>query len=120
MVLRKQFQIHPGLAVKAVDKGLRHQIAQIFVALPVLAQQHQMVGVVVQSVNLVRHPASGNVDLAADDGLDPGGLGGLVKIDTAVHDAVVGDGDGGLAQLLHPVHQVIDAAGPVQQAILTM
>ena len=120
MMLRKQLQIHPGLAVKAVDKGFRHQIAQVFVALPVFAQQHQMVGVVVQPVHLVRHAPPGNVDLAADDGLDPGGLGGFVEIDAAVHDPVVGDGNGGLAQLLHPVHQAVDAAGPVQEAVLTM
>ena len=119
-MLGKEFQIHSGLAVKAVDKGLRHQIAQIFVACPILAQQHQMVGVVVQPVNLIRHPPTGNVDLAADDGLDPGGLGGLIKIDTAVHDAVVGNGNGTLAQFLHPLHQAVNAASPIQEAVFTM
>ena len=63
---------------------------------------------------------SGNVDLAADDGLDPGGLGGLIKIDTAVHDAVVGNGNGTLAQFLHPLHQAVNAASPIQEAVFTM
>ena len=120
VMLLQKGQIHPGLAVKTVDKGFRHQIAQVFVASPVLAQQHQMVGVVVQPVDLVRHPSAGHIHLAADDGLDSGGLGGFVKINAAVHDAVVGDGHGCLAQLLDPVHEAVNPAGPVQEAILTM
>ena len=120
VMLLQKGQIHPGLAVKAMDKGFRHQIAQVFVASPVLAQQHQMVGVVVQPMHLVRHPPAGHIHLAADDGLDARGLGSLVKIDAAVHDAVVGDGHSGLAQLLHPVHQAVNPAGPVQKAVFTM
>ena len=120
VVLLQKCQIHSWLAVKAVDKGLRHQIAQVFVSCPVLAQQHQMVGVVVQPMHLIRHAPPGHIHLAADDRLDSGGLGRLVKVDTAVHDAVVGDGNGGLAQLLDPVHEAVNPAGPVQEAVFTM
>ena len=79
-----------------------------------------MVGVVVQPVNPVLHPAAGHIHLTADDGLDPGGLGGLVEIDAAIHDAVVGNGHRRLAQLLHPVHQGVNAAGAVQEAVFRM
>ena len=120
VVLLQQGQVYSGLAVKAMDKGLGNQIAQVFIALPVLAQQHQMIGVVVLAVNPVGHAPAGNVDLAADDGLDARGLGSFIKIDTAVHDPVVGDGHGGLPDLLHPIHQAVDPAGTVQQAVLRM
>ena len=37
MVLLQQLQVDPRLAVKAVEKGLGHKIAQIFIALSVFA-----------------------------------------------------------------------------------
>ena len=116
----QQFHIHPGLAVKSMQKGLRNQIAQVFVACSVFAQQHQMVGVVVNTVNTVRHPAASQIDLAPDNGLDPGGLGGLVKINAAVHHTVIRQGNGTLAQLFHPVHHAVNAAGSIQKAVFTM
>ena len=114
MVLLEQLKVDSGLAVKAVDKGFRHQIAEVLVPRSVFAQQYQMVGVIVDPVDPVGHAPSGDVDLAADDGLDPGGFGGLIKIDTAVHHAVVGDGNGGLPQLLDPIHDAVNAACAVQ------
>ena len=59
MVPLQQLQVHPGLSVEAVQKGLRHQIAQVLVALLIFAQQNQVVGVIVQSVNPVRHFSAG-------------------------------------------------------------
>ena len=120
VVLFKQGKIHSGLAVEAVGKCLGHQQAQVFVALAVFTQQHKMEGLVVQLGNAVCHGPAGHINLAADDGLDAGSLGSLVKINAAVHDAVVGDGDSGLPQLLHPVHHAADAAGAVKEAIFRM
>ena len=120
MVLPQQPQIHPRLAVKAADKGLGNQLAQIFVAGAILAKKNQVVRIIVQTVNPVLHPAAGHIHLAADDRLDPGGLSGLVEINTAVHNAVVGDGHRRLAQLLHPLHQTVNPAGAVQEAVFRM
>ena len=120
MVLFKQLQIHTGLAVEAVDKSLGHHQAEILIALAVLAQQHQMVGVVIDAVDPVCHGAAGNIDLTADDGLDASGFGCFVEVDTAIHNAVVSDGHGGLAQFLDPIHQPVDAAGAVQEAEFRM
>ena len=114
VVLLEQLKVDSGLAVKAVDKGFRHQIAEVFVPLTVFAQQHQMVGVVINSMNAVGHAPAGDVDLAADDGLDPGGFGGFIKVNTAVHHAVVGDGNSRLPQLLDPIHDAVNAARAVQ------
>ena len=114
VVLLEQLKVDSGLAVKAVDKSFRHQIAEVLVPLTVFAQQHQMVGVVINSMNPVGHAPSGDVDLAADDGLDPGGFGRFIKVNAAVHHAVVGDGNGGLPQLLDPIHDAVNAARAVQ------
>ena len=62
----------------------------------------------------------GDVDLAADDGADPFLFCGLVEVNGPVHHPVVGDGHRLLAQLLGPGHQLVQFAGPVQQAVLGM
>ena len=113
MILLQQLQVDPGLAVKAVKKGLGHKIAQVFITLPVFAQEHQVIALVVDAVGPVRHPAGGYIHFAADDGLDPCRLGGFVEVNAAVHHSVVCNGHGSLAQLLDPVHHGIDAAGTV-------
>ena len=118
MVFLQQFQIHPGLPVKPLHKGLRNHIAQITVAGFVPAQQNQMVGLVIHAVDAVM-PASGrHINLAADDRLHARSLGGLVEVDDAIHDAMVRDCDGILAQLLDPLHHILNTAGTVQQAEL--
>ena len=71
-------------------------------------------------MNPVGHGPGRHIDLTADDGLNPGGFGRLVKVDDAVHDAVVCNGHSLLPQLLHPLHEPVDAAGPVQEAVLRM
>ena len=119
-VLPQQVHIHPRLDVKALQKGLGDQVAQIPVAHLVLAQEHQVASRRVQLVDLVKAGAGGHVDLAPDDGLDPRRLAGLVEVDHAVHHAVVGDGHRALPQVLHPLHQPPDAARAVQKAILRM
>ena len=75
---------------------------------------------IVDAVFPVLHAPRGHIDLAADDGLHPRGLGGLVEGDRAVHDPVVRDGHRFLAQLLDALHQSFDAAGAVQQAVFTV
>ena len=65
-------------------------------------------------------PLRRDVDLAADDGLDPLRLAGPVKVHRAVHNSVVRDGAGGLAQFFYDFRQVPDAARAVQKAVLRM
>ena len=119
-MLSKQIQIHTGFAVKASFKRLRDQQAQIFIALPILTQKHQMVGIVVDTVDAVLHTAAGYIYLTADDRLHPGRLGRFVKIDTAVHHAVIGDRNGCLPQFLHPIHHSRNTASAIKKAVLSM
>ena len=60
------------------------------------------------------------IDLTADDGLDARSLAGPIEVNDTVHDAVVGDGYRLLAKVFDPLHQLLDAAGPVQQGKFRM
>ena len=79
-----------------------------------------MAVLVVQAVLPVEPGTRGDIDLAADDGLDARLAAGLVEGDGAVHDAVVGDGQGRLSQLLGALRQPVRPAGAVEQAVLGM
>ena len=70
--------------------------------------------IAVYFIYLIKAGAGGNIDFAPDDGLDARLFGRFIKLHTAVHYAVVGAGNGGLSALLHPLHQLVDAAGAVQ------
>ena len=119
-MLPQQIQIDTGLDIKALGKGAGHHVGQVPIALLVAAQQHQMPGLRVELMHLVKAGAGGHVDLAADDGLDPLFPAGPVEVDGAEHHAVVGDGHSGLSQLPDPLRQLIDAAGSVQQGVFRM
>ena len=116
--LAQQLQVNAGLAVKSVEEGLRHHVAQVLIALAIFAQQHQMIGVVVDAMHPVGHFPPGNIHLAPDDGLDARRLCCLVEINAAIHHAVVGDGNAVLPQFLHPLHHAVNAARTVQETIL--
>ena len=116
-MLAQQRKIDAGLDIKAVQKGLGNEVAQILIACFVLAQQHEVARLVVHAVDAVLHPARGDIDLAADHGVQPGGLAGAVEIDHAVHHAVIGDGDGRLPERLGALDELPDAAGAVEQAV---
>ena len=120
MVLPQQAQVDTGLAVEPVQVGLGNHVGQVPVASFVLAQQHQVSIFAVQLPHLVRPVPRGNVDLTANDGVDVLGHTGFIEIHTAVHNPMIGDGHRRLSQFLDPLHQVLDAAGAIQQGILRM
>ena len=103
-----------------MGEGFRNQFAQVFVTLAIFAQKDQMVRIIVNAVHPVFHPAASYIDLATDDGLDSGGLGGFIEVNTAVHYTMVCDGDGILAKFLHPIHHAVDPASTVQEAVFCM
>ena len=119
VILFQQLLVHAGLGIKALHERCRDHLDQVFVASLILAQQDQMV-VAVDLVHLVKTGAGSHIDFTADDGLDARLFGCLIELHTAVHDAVVGAGNGGLAAFLDAVHQLVDAAGTVQQTVFRM
>ena len=75
---------------------------------------------VVHAVDAVGAAVGGDIDLAADDGLDPRRLAGLEEGDRAVHDAVICEGDGGLSQFPDAGRQPVRPARAVEQAVFAV
>ena len=114
-VSAEQLLVDPGLVVHALGIALGDQLQQVLVAGHVLGQQHEMVA---RAAGIAVVAAAGrHVDLAAEDGLDPGLLGRVVKNQRAVEVAVVGDGRGGRAEGGGGLDQIADADGPVEEAV---
>ena len=120
MALPQKVDIHSGLAVKALRKGLGDDVAKVFVTGAVFAEQHQVIWVIIDAVDPVFHPPPGNIDLTADNRLDTGFFRRLIKIDTTVHYAMVCNGNGGLSQFLYPIHHAADTARTVKKAVFGM
>ncbi|MGD0783892.1 MAG: hypothetical protein ABSA30_13645 [Candidatus Aminicenantales bacterium] len=117
----QQLLVDAGTVVKPFEVGLGQEDAQVAVAGLVLDQEEEMVmGRLPIPVFLVETAARGDVDLAAEDGLDPGFFGCLEELDGPEDVAVVGQGHGAHAVLGRGLAQGVDAHGPVQDAVLRM
>ena len=119
-VLTEQVQINTGTDIKALHIGLRHHIGEVAITRLVLAQQHQMTGLRIELVLLIKAGAPRHIHLAAHDGLDALGFAGAIKVDHTVHGAVIGNSAGALPHLFDQLGQVTDAAGSVKQTIFCM
>ena len=115
----QQLLVDPGTVVEPLGKGIRHDFGKIVVPLQILGQQNQVVAPVVLTA-LVEAAASGHVDLAAENRLDPLLFGRVVKLLDPVHIAVVGDRQRGHAELLGTLEQRLDSRRAVQNRILRM
>ena len=67
---------------------------------------------------LLETAAGGDIDFAAENGLDAFVARGLIKINRAAKHAVVGDRQRGKSQLMRLVHQPIQSASAIEQRIL--
>ena len=76
--------------------------------------------VAINFIYLIKAGTGGHIDLTADDGLDTCLFCSLVKLHTAVHNAVVGAGNSSLTALFYAVHQLVNAAGTIQQTVFCM
>ncbi len=110
-VAAEQVLIDAGLVVEAFEIGGGDELDEVAVALLVLAEEDE----VVVAVRIVAELAAllGDVDFAADDGVDAGGFGGVVKFDGAEEVAVVGEGDGGGFLLGDKLHELRDFASAI-------
>ena len=104
--------VHP---LHLADGAKPHQVE---VALVAGREERQVVGVAVHAAFPQQARPRRDVDLAADDRLDPGFLAGLIEVDRAVHDAVVCKPDRRHPELGRTRHHGGNAAGAVEQRIL--
>ncbi len=122
VVLAQQFPVDARPVVEPFPVSGRDQVAEVAVADGVLAEQEQMVGSFrgTPGVGLLETGAGSDVDLAADDRLDPRPPSLAVELQGAEHVAVVGDRQGRHAELFGLLHQIADLDGPVEEAVLAV
>ena len=115
----QHLQIDARLVVEPFQLGQAGQLDQVLVAGVVHGQEHEVEGGLARAFRgLVEAVAGGDIELAADDGLDPGLFGLDVEFQGAEHGAVVGDGHGAHPVFLALGQQVADPDGAVEQAVL--
>ncbi len=118
VVLPQELLVDPGAVVEALGVGEGHQLHEVVVPLVVRREQGQVVvGLGDPRGAPVEAAADRDVDLAAQDRLDPLLPAGVVEGHRPEHVAVVGDG-----QPLHPeapglLDQLVDVARPVEEAV---
>ena len=89
----EQVLIDAGLVIEALEVAGGNQVDEVAIALLVFAEQDEVVVAIGIGAGFVA--LLGDVDFAADDGMDARGLGGVVELDGAEEVAVIGHGDGG-------------------------
>ncbi|CAK8715510.1 hypothetical protein LDFHOB_04825 [Candidatus Electronema aureum] len=113
----EQLAVNARLVVKARCLCHRSQLHQIAVAVLVHRQQDE-VEVVARALVVDEMVGLGDVQLAADDGPQPGLLRLGVELQCAVHRPVVGDSHGVHAVFFGLLNQVADADGTVEHGVL--
>ena len=118
----KQLQINARFDIKPLSERCTDHKRKVAVALLVLTQQHQMAGFSVKFVHLVKPgtPFGRNIHLTADNGLNPLGFTGAIKINGAIHHAVIRDRYRSLPHGLDQFRQFADPAGTIQETVLRM
>ena len=117
-VLGQDLLVDARLVVHALHLPDGAEAHEVDVALVIGRQQREVARVAVDAALAQQPRPGGDVDLAADDRLDPGFLACLVEVDRAVHDAVIGERDRGHLELGRPRDHGVDATGPIEQRVL--
>ena len=113
-VLRQQFLVDARPVVEPFGVAGRHQLDQVLVALVGLGEQHQVVRLGLRPA-LLEAASLRDVDLAAEDRLEPALARVIVKDHRREHVAVLGHRERRHLQLHRLVEQLVDAAGAVEQ-----
>ncbi len=117
----EQFFVDARFVVVALEVGGGGEANEVAVAGFVFGEEDEMIVNVAAAAGggfLFEAAAGGDIHFAADDGLDAGLAGGLVKIDRAIHHAVIGDGHAAEFEGLGLVHQAIQTTGAVEEGKL--
>jgi hypothetical protein len=120
LALRQDFFVNARLVVIALQMRRGCKFDEIFVADLIFREQNEMVvDVLAAGGRLLFEPRSGgDVNFAADDGLDALAPRFLPKIHRAVHRAVIRDGERGQLQFVRLLDEFVQTAGAIEQGIL--
>ena len=113
-MLRQQILVDARPVVEPLGVAGRHQLDQVLVALVGLGEQHEVIRLGLRP-GLVEPAARRDVDLAAEDRLQPALARVVVEHHRREHVAVLGHGERRHLQLDRFVQQLVDAAGAVEQ-----
>ena len=114
----QQLLVDPRLVVEALGVAGGDQLDEVVIAGEVLGQEHEVVVGLPRRAAPLATAAGRDVDLAAEDRLDPPFPRLVVEHHAREHVAVLGDGEGRCAGLPGVVEQLTDAAGAVEQRVL--
>ena len=117
MVFFKNIVIHPWFIIVTFCIRKGYQFDQIFISCFIFTKQDQVIIILIQHLFPVKPGSRGNIDLAADNRLDPVLFTRFIKRHGAVHIAVIGYCKGSHAQLFCAQNKRLDAAGAVKQRI---
>src|SRR5262245_33727625 len=109
-MLSEQVLVDARLVVEALEVRLGDELDEVLVAGEIADEDRQVVGALVPAVSgaALLAPARRDVELAAQDRLDPGLLSGEIEVDRAEQVAMVGERDRGKAQLLGLGHELVE------------
>src|SRR5262249_41755095 len=116
----KQFLVDARLAVEALGVAGRHQLDQVVPALFRLGQQDQVVVVLADGPAAIESTPRRDINLAAENRVQPALARVIVKRDRREHVAVLGDGNPRHAIALDLIEQLVDAAGAVEEGKLSV
>ena len=121
MIFFQKFQIHTWLVIKAFHKCLGYNLHQVAVALIILGQQNQVVITVIATSHFTfKAGTRSHINLASQDGIDPGFSGSPVKIDHTIHNAMIGDRRAVHSQLFYSGYILFDLIGAIQKTVFCM
>ena len=112
----EQRLVDAGAVVVALEMRQAGKLDQVAIAFQVLDEQDQVMGIAVGPSFLLVPGTGGDVNLLADDGVDPRGFRLQVEVDRTVQHAMVGKRDRRHPGFDRQADHVGDAAGPVEQA----
>ena len=119
-MLGEGFLVDARLVVIALEMRVGDELDKVAIAQFVFCEEDEVVVDIAPPAGrgfLFEPAAGGDVDFAADNRLDALLHGGLEKIDGSEQHAVVGDGEGGEFEVVGAVHQLVDAAGRIEQRV---
>lgn len=119
-MFRQRLNVRARFVIEPTEMGVGDEFQQVLVAGEVFGQQPEVEDglALVGSAVLFQPRGFDEVEFAANQGLDALGLGLVVELDRAKEIAVVGDGQRAHSQFGGPVHQPVDSAAAVEQAVV--
>src|SRR6266487_5768171 len=121
-MLREEFLADSWLVVKTVQRRFRRDLHQVAIAFLVFGQDQKMVvGIAIRRRAFdAMIVLLADVQLAADDGLNSGGLGGIHEVHGAKNIAMVGHSHGRHAQLFYAPTQLVYVTSAVEHGVVSM